>query len=137
MSEDPEAKWARSIAGLVETIVRIPPHQIVPPVYRLNSNVRVWRIRLGDGRTGWAREFHNYYDAVPVYFLPPDVAELCELHWLIASGLTQDKVRNSGSGSFANFYRDKILSVSADRWAALTAEVAAIDARPPFELPLP
>jgi hypothetical protein len=119
------ARWSETTKGLVETASFLPPTKRIGPVYTMSQRIKVWKVQLNDGRIGWAQE-HNNNSACPlVFFLPPDVALISRLKWLIASGATQEKARDPDLSPYSLFSdcKDELLSVTAERFAELTAEV--------------
>lgn len=73
---DQQARWAETIKDLKEAESFLAPFEVVKPFYRMCDRSHVWKIRFEDGRIGWGRIDHNYYQAKPTYYVPADLARL-------------------------------------------------------------
>ncbi len=80
------ARWQQAIEGL-EPITRgmVPPHEQLPPTYKLGED-KVWRIKLADGRIGWAKMIGGKDPASTGYLVPLDVADEAWLQLLAQRG---------------------------------------------------
>lgn len=123
---DQQARWAETIKDLKEAESFLAPFEVVKPFYRMCDRSHVWKIRFQDGRIGWGRIDHNYYQAKPTYYVPADLARDATIRWLIASGVKQEDAESPDWYSLAATHRELILSVTPDQWERLAAEVKLV-----------
>lgn len=132
-THEQEERWQSDIADLVETVVYPPPVERVGAVFSLGDSVKVWKVKLSDGRIGWARQQVGYDGSGVYYYLPQDIALLSEIKWLIASGYSQEWARNPESRESGVWIMcaSDLLSISPEKFAELKAEVDEIEATNP------
>lgn len=144
---DQQRRWEAAIAGLVEIALAIPPLEPIKPTYRLGSDIRVWRVRLTDGRIGWTWQTKSYYGTTTRHFLPPVIALRCRFQHHIACGFTREWALNPAARKHAEWKSrgPDLLAVGPKEYVTILAAQAAHHvavysdkAEPPPELqPIP